>query len=66
MEFAGLVCFVFLHYIYKININYFSWIPCTTKTVTQGCGVGLPDTKLNPFIDITFFDTKTQKTKLST
>ena len=28
-------------------------------TDTQGCGVGLADVKLSPFIDITLFDTQT-------
>ena len=41
-------------------------IPCTIKTDTQGCGAGLADTKLSPFIDITLFETETQKTKVST
>ena len=27
-------------------------------TDTQGCGVGLADVKLSPFIDITLFDTQ--------
>ena len=35
-------------------------------TDTQGYGAGLADTKLSPFIDITLFDTETQKTKEST
>ena len=38
-----------------------SRIPHTIRTDTQGCGVGLADTKLSPFIDITLFDTETQK-----
>ena len=32
-------------------------IPHTDK-LTQGCGVGLADVKLSPFIDITLFDTQ--------
>ena len=34
-------------------------------TDTQGCGAGLADAKLNPFFDITLFDTETSKTKVS-
>ena len=30
-----------------------------TNELTQGCGVGLADVKLSPFIDITLFDTQT-------
>ena len=30
-------------------------------TDTQGCGVGLADVKLSPFIDITLFDTQTKE-----
>ena len=30
-----------------------------TDELTQGCGVGLADVKLSPFIDITLFDTET-------
>lgn len=26
-----------------------SWISCTTRNDTQGCGVGLADAQLNPF-----------------
>ena len=40
--------------------------PHTIITDTQGCGAVLADTKLSPFIDITLFDTETQKTKVST
>ena len=43
-----------------------SQILCTIKTDTRGCGAGLADTKLRPFIDITLFDTETQKTIVST
>ena len=43
-------------------IVWYSWIPHTIKTDTQGCGAGLADTKLSPFIDITLFDTETPKT----
>ena len=38
----------------------------TMKTDTHGCGVGLGDTKLSPFIDSTLFDTETKKTQVST
>ena len=31
----------------------------------QGCSVGLADAKLSPFNDITLFDTKTLRTKVS-
>ena len=34
-------------------------IASTIRTDTQGCGAGLADAKLSPFIDITPFDTKT-------
>ena len=37
---------------------YDSRIPHTDE-LTQGCGVGLVDVKLSPFIDITLFDTQT-------
>ena len=42
-------------------MNKNSWILRTTKTDTQGCGAGLAEAKLSPFIDITLFDTKTWK-----
>ena len=30
-----------------------------TDELTQGCGAGLADAKLSPFIDIALFDTET-------
>ena len=49
----------------KFQISNISWIPCTTRSDTQGCSVGLADAKLCPFNDITLFDTKTLRTKVS-
>ena len=43
----------------KHNLCY-SRIPHTNE-LTQGCGVGLADVKLSPFIDITLFDTQTKE-----
>ena len=43
-----------------------SRIPRSIKTDPQGCGAGLADTKLIPFIDNTLFDTETQNTQVCT
>ena len=40
------------------SVLQYSRIPHTNEP-TQGCGVGLADVKLSPFIDITLFDTQT-------
>ena len=44
----------------KVWIIQYSRIPHTDE-LTQGCGVGLADVKLSPFIDITLFDTQTKE-----
>ena len=56
------VCDIFMNEVlYK-----YSGIPHIIKTDTQGCGAGLADAKLSPFIDITLFDTEAQnKTKIN-
>ena len=47
----------------KNNFLGICWIGFSNSphrwTDTQGCGVGLADVKLSPFIDITLFDTQT-------
>ena len=47
--------------------SFFYWaLSRSIKTDPQGCGAGLADTKLIPFIDNTLFDTETQNTQVCT